>query len=798
MKKIFSVLFLAILFVSVKVYAYNTPELEFTHETGKYIYCNNPENIKRSDLADYTNYNAKYIMNNEALTPDKYAIFLSHYNHTHLMGDDIYTMLEPGFDIEVDVQFKATEDTEIKITSLGFEVTSKKEYWLNGKKYIEDTPLGCMTAWASYLKMPIRQIDSGEYYEPIAFEPVTFTVKSGETVWLSNYIPNYSAIELYRVIHLMADFEILNGKCDVNVVALKSNGSLGDRSHFNPNALFAAHFNERQYKGISNSLNRVWADIDYTVDYYVYHGMRLPIKVFNNKYPDGNITSTWHTHLNPSSDWLDASGADESNMLSFTYKDNSKLKYYGKSVNDSEKENIWYFDTKHNDVVEYQSGYGKKAYFKPNTNERYSNGYSHCNLGNYGVLENYNLSFTNTTESMRYVSYKLKTGSNNIIILYDEHGNVVPGYPLCKGYNEYVEEDTMACIALPPHKTTKYTLTVILPTNYYGDMAHSLVVSTEPETVQSYDTQKQYISHPFRHTGKEFYKWENQDLYFSDDTVNWRKIDVDDKIKQIVYGRWKNYALHYTEDGYVLRADNMGGIYFYFPQKFFRDIYFLDNNMKITSSHQFIEYPSQFTYAKNAYYTDASLVYTSTDTKNWTISGSGVTMPVYNYGRFVASCKDKDIYISSDGISFNRVAYESISPEFIDSYAGIYYWIDNNILYTSYDGVYWQKSICPRKITSLHVVQGNVVVNGDVVIALDDNRLSPVVIIDGTVAGYSQPPYIENGTLMVSHSYTAHLMGVEASDDWNGKYIPLRKLAEENSYSVQWDADTKTAVLVKN
>lgn len=797
MKKFLVSLFFVFILVSSAVYAYNTPTLEFTHENGKYIYCNNPENIKRSDLADYSNYNAKYIMNNEALTPDKYAIFLSHYNHTQLMGNDIYTMLEPGFDIEVDVQFKASEDTAITITSLGFEVTSKKQYWLDGKKYIEDSPLGCMTAWASYLKMPIRQIDSGEYYSPVPFEPVTFEIKSGETVWLSEYIPNYTAIELYRVIHLMADFEILSGVCDVNVAALRSNGSLGDRSHINPNALHAAHYNERQYKGISDSLNRVTANVDYTVDYYVYHGMRLPITVFNNKYPDGNVTSTWHTHLNPSSDWLDASGADESNMLAFTYKDDSKRKYYGVNVDESEKENIWYFDTKHNDLVEHRPGYGSKAYFKPNTNERYEAGYSHCNLGNYGVLESYNFSFTNTTDSMRYVSYKLKTNSNNIIILYDEQGNVVPGYPLCKGYNENVEEDTMACIALPPYKTTKYTLTVILPTNYYGDMAHSLVVNTEPEAVQSYDGGKQYISHEYKHTGKEFYKWDNRELYFSDDTITWDKVNVSDEVKQIVYGRWKNYALRYIGDGYVLKADNMGGIYFYFPQKFFRDVYFLDADMNITSSHQFLEYPTEFTYAKNAYYTDASLVYTSTDRENWFVSGSGVTMPVYNYGRFVASFKNKMVSISSDGIDFMPVVYESVNPKFVESYANLYYWIDGNEAYVSHDGVYWSKAVFRDKITSLYFVGDDIVVNGDKRLTVGADTDIPVVVINGKAAGYFQPPYIENGILMVSSKLTDELLGIEPSNHTAEDFVPLRKYAENHGYSVIWDADTKTAIVSK-
>ena len=87
---------------------------------GKYIYCNNEEGIFLSTLADSTTDEPSYIMNNYDLTPDKYIIYLSHFNYTHT-SDNSYNALERGFDVELDVEIYATEDTEIVINRTAFE-----------------------------------------------------------------------------------------------------------------------------------------------------------------------------------------------------------------------------------------------------------------------------------------------------------------------------------------------------------------------------------------------------------------------------------------------------------------------------------------------------------------------------------------------------------------------------------------------------------------------------------------------------------------------------------------------------
>ena len=118
----------------------------------------------------------------------------------------------------------------------------------------------------------------------------------------------------------MADFTIVSGKCDVNVAALRSNGTIGDRSGFIENSAYGSYDRDRQYKGISDGLNRVDASLSYTIDDYTWSDTTLPVKVYNSYMPEGNETDKWYTHLNQRADpWSNLISA-ESDMLAFKYR----------------------------------------------------------------------------------------------------------------------------------------------------------------------------------------------------------------------------------------------------------------------------------------------------------------------------------------------------------------------------------------------------------------------------------------------------------------------------------------------
>lgn len=805
-------------------------DLIFTpDESGKYIYCNNHEFIRRSDLADFSNPNAKFIMNNENLTADKYALFVSHVNHTERRKED-NTIIDAGFDIEADAVFIAKEDTVIRLSAVGFEVPENKQYWYKGKSYTYEDEWGCFNAWASYMQLPIRQIDSGQIYEPTAFEPVEFEIKAGETRWLSEFIPNYGVDPWFRPVHIMADFEILSGTCDVNIAALKSTGTVGDRSNFNPASGFGSYDRDRQYKGVADSLNRVNAPLSYTIDDNLWSGTALPVKVYNQSVPEGNETTKWYTHLNPRADqWSDKLCA-ESDMLAFKYYDPKKKQYYGKGV--TETDDYWYFDTYHSDTSEYQKAYGGNYKYVPNRALTGSGTDSTaCNLGNYGVILHYDIDITNNGNLIRYVTYNLSTGSNNVVILRDENGALIDPYALCKGTRNARVSDAMACVELPAHKTTKFSVEVILTTNYSGGMENSLFITDTPEVVEVYESQKQEISKPYKHTGREFYKWENASLYISDNLEDWMEVTLNSRIKTAVNGNWDEFELLYTGDGYMLKPCLYDGIPYYTVQDFFKTVYFLDDNFSYVSEHKFDYYPSDFAAANGVCYVKAATPYSSPDKRTWEYWSA--PLPRYNYGRFSALTASDGIRLSSDGVNFDKVVYDGFNPDYIDSVADLYYFANGSKLYTSYDGLYWTEFNMQDKVKSLCKLGNELIVNNSETVNVGEKADNTAIKLNGEFIGFLKPPFSENGVTLVPARFISEYLGADI--EWhnglitvskggvnvvfmvganaalvNGKrfslganvqlrdglaYVPLRFLAEQFGLSVEWDSALNTAVI---
>ena len=80
---------------------------------GKYIYCNNAEAVFADAMADGDN--PVYIMNNEALGPDRYYLYISHFNFVN------FDTGEGGFDTELDVRITAREDSTLSVERTGFD-----------------------------------------------------------------------------------------------------------------------------------------------------------------------------------------------------------------------------------------------------------------------------------------------------------------------------------------------------------------------------------------------------------------------------------------------------------------------------------------------------------------------------------------------------------------------------------------------------------------------------------------------------------------------------------------------------
>lgn len=69
-----------------------------------------PEAIRNQDLMNSDDNPPSYIMNNENLEPDLYDFLICHINYTDSNGG-----YGAGYEIEVDVELTAVEDSEITI-----------------------------------------------------------------------------------------------------------------------------------------------------------------------------------------------------------------------------------------------------------------------------------------------------------------------------------------------------------------------------------------------------------------------------------------------------------------------------------------------------------------------------------------------------------------------------------------------------------------------------------------------------------------------------------------------------------
>ncbi len=821
MKKLFAILFFILVPVAVQASDLSPKDLIFEQDTsGKYIYCNNIEFIYRDNLADTSNPNPKYIMNND-LTAGKYSFFASHVNHTELRDAD-GNMTEAGFDIELDVEFKAKQDTVITVRNLGFEVPENIKYYYNGKSYTYEEAWGCLNAWASYKRIPIRQIDSGKTYKPIDFEPLSIKLSAGETFYLSSIIPNYCAVPFYRPVHLLADFDVSDGDVSCNVCAFKSWGELGNRDNVASNIGYGIYQREKQYKGIADCMNSVSVELNYSIDDWVGGDTYFPVKVYNQYAPGGNAVNKWFTHLNPAADPWSKTLAAASDMLSFKYRDPSKKTYYGPSVKDNAKDDIWCFDIYHSDTSAYpgkDSGINRNSY-KPNYELNTSSPEIYaCNLGNYGVSVNYKYTIENTGEVTRFVVYNLNTTANNIVILRDENGNMVNEYALCKGSGSAKSNDTMACIELPGKSVTTFYLEVILPTNYVGGMENSLILKDAPVVIPVYENAYQEVKWDYSWTGKEFIKWDNGKLYLSDDMVNWNYQPLTDEVEEIFHDNWSEYRFMYADGGYVVKPCIYDAVPYYGVREYFRNVYFLNADFTLKKTVEFNRYPTDMSYAKGNYYITAGSRYKSSDMQNWELTDSSSSMPVDNGGRYSVYTKNGSIYISSNGVDYSEVIFNGKKPLFVECLGDIYYSIDKNTIMVSGDGINWDEYTFDERVELVRRIGSKILVNGKYEVEYSPKNILSIMFDGRYIAFENEPVYADDGSASVAASELSkdlslafgennseliaalETMNADDSDMFfvkNGiKYVKIRKVCESLGFSVSYSDETELVTIKK-
>ena len=552
----------------------NAADLNFTPEGGgKWIFCNNPEALKNRDLMNSGDNPPSYIMNNENLEPDLYDFILCHINHTSTRND-----YGAGYNIELDIELTAVEDSEITINKVSFETPEDEAFiYSNGTWAKEMNKVGCIHGLASFLGVNLAELNGAWLYEAEEYEPVTVEIKQGETIWLSEFIDNYSTVAYGKPVQVMGEIAVNSGKMNMNVAAFKAGEELRDRSGFDPNAKFGEYTYTRTQKGVADSLPKVSVNAEYTIGKMTKNGERMPNKVFNQYEPEGYVTETWCTHLSPQDDIWSKTIAVQSDLLSMTYPDESKKTYYGSKVSEKDKDSVWIWDPYHSDTAAYPgtSTWYKADRYEPNYHlsvKRGNEGYA-CSIGNYAVTETYNLKVKNTSDTDRYFEYVVETAANVAVFVEDEEGKH-SGY--VKGEHDTATRDVMASVKIPANGEREFSFNIVLPINYVGGIRNSFVVSDTKSTGKTYED---YLKEPRAAKGP----------LIAGIPVSEVKDEISQEVKEITDGNYDRYELIKSDNGYMLRWTAWDSCPYYYTANWdkVKTIYYLDENYKLVDKYRF-------------------------------------------------------------------------------------------------------------------------------------------------------------------------------------------------------------------
>ncbi|MBE7047599.1 MAG: copper amine oxidase N-terminal domain-containing protein [Ruminococcaceae bacterium] len=759
MKKVISVVLMTMMLLSLGVTAFarktSVPITFYKEGKGRFIYENNIESIRREDLSDKSNPQPKYIMKNKSLKPGKFSVFITNLNATGIK-DESGKITEPGFDIEMDALFETDSYAKVKITALGFEVPEINTIYSNSQQEEYEETWSCMNAWADYLDMPIYQKDNFRRYMNIGFTEKEFSITNESRQWLSEFIDNYKTVPYLKPVNILLDFEVVSGVVDFNICALKSTGVLKDRSNHDYSAPEQPFTRDRQYKGIADTLPKVTAKIEYDVDYSDKDGDLVDMMVYNQYRRAGQRTEKWVTNLNPQNDPWSKEICAESDMIVLKLYDDEKLDMYGTGVGDLQKDRLWYFDVYHADNTEMGDDItGKEAKkYEPNQKlDRYTDNYLRaCNLGNYGVRVCYDLIISNGTRETRYFDYIQETGANNIVLVYDEKGNPMTDYAICKGNKPSGALDVMASIELPAGKKTRFTIETILPANNNGGTLNSFRISKQQTYAgPEYDSPYEMAKGRLKWTGEEYYKFEKDKLYFSKDGKEYTEKTLSQSAKDIFGIEGNNYKIVNTDSGYMAKWGEYDGApaYFQAALDFYSKIYMFDEEFNLKDEVAFPKFPTRMSFSDGIYYVTAGDEYYSTGGMKW-LKLNTLNPPKKANGLSLTSTKYGYYFIKSDEMDFTKLDFEDKMPKYVMASADIFYYTDKEKIYVSKTGQYWDEIDAGEDILTIDIIGNEFVINGYKNIPVPQNIKEDVIIkLNHEIPVSKERPYLKNGKLMI-------------------------------------------------
>lgn len=452
---------------------------------GKFIYCNNREGIKRTDLADSNNPNPKLLMHEKGLPDGKYEMLLFHNNDTSI-GIDPNTgntiQYGNGFPIYLDVQFYDPYGTaQMIINSVGYQIP-RGESW------------ACIQGYSDYKQMVITDLAGNNpiYPNTNLGVPYYHDFTSQSSIWIGNRMPRsyYSSVPLSHCVYMVIEFEIVNSQgVEVNVAAFKDNGNFNNRfsdyqAGYNPDVT-APFIKDMQYKGIADTLPLVEAKAVMGFDDDHASNSNLQVTIFNELEPGGNRVDWWKTNINPQAELYYANYSDSTGMMYFKYNDPQKLEAYGSEYSD-EKDTVWRFDTKHSDTYQYpsnRSADNDPNYLLPRPSIISSSGESSNrtvaqNLANYGVVYRYNYEIYNHSTYQRNINIMLETTANNVIVIRNPDNPYGLYYAMYKGESNPMAKDTILSVSPAGGGNGIGIITdIVLTTGNAGGMSNSIKIN---------------------------------------------------------------------------------------------------------------------------------------------------------------------------------------------------------------------------------------------------------------------------------------------------------------------------------
>lgn len=757
---------------------------------GQFIYCNNPEFLSAMDMSTDENPEPVYMMKNEGLKPGKYSVFFCFYNWT-------------DFDVEPDIEF-FSKDAKITIDAVGYYIPKGWDYW------------DCLGAWSDYMGMNIRTIDGLSQYVPCAEidMPQTFSLKNSSE-WINKYIYNYESVSPNVTFNMLVDFTIEEGTADVNLTALKSYDILGDRTHHSYTALQSPYKNDTSIKGIEKeTLPMVEAQLNVEITSKIHDGNNIPARIYNQYFSLGNTYDYWMTNINPNRD--DYAYSKEcsacTDMLEFEFKDNSKFKYYGSSVQESAKDNIWHFDIYHYNTTAYEEGCPTTDPKRHIPNAEHSSRLDisnppdvkyEFNLGNFGVTNRYHLNVKNSDSVPRSINYFIDASKSSCIVaVRDKNGTLLnpytlseeDAYALSKGINWEKKKDYMFSLMLNPGEEKEVILDVILPTNCYGGIVNGLTVDSkllcEPEDIVGFarkDEEYEYYERIW-FDGSNTRKWVDGELYTY---VNnqWKKEKLPQSAKEIFQSKTKDMQIIKTPTGYIARFagyDQYGRSIT--DQDIENKLYIFDDKFEYVKAIDMPQYISAAVYADGVTYIKSDKIYQTENGITFTPS-SLTEMPLSN-GKSVVEKRNDGWYIRFNGEKeYTKLNFEYNDAGDIQAGDGIYYRVISlknydtdhqtpNIIAVSTDGINFRNMNLPNsqfRFMKLDCIDNIITAVGRNETFSNNKADYTGGIKIKTENGWMSPDYVYNtldSSVFYSLDYLAEVFGFEMDkEEKNGKLI---------------------------